>query len=799
MTSSDSPSVGERLASAATLVLLLAAALWLLLGPGHIQTDLATFLPPPDATAEADLPANLLLGDSASRETILAAIEGSEAGERAATSRALAAELTGHPDIRRVLNGERTAQTEVPERLFAHRYLLSPLLDANELSESTLRDELTRRRDELSSPASGASRQWLAEDPVCAWHRLLDQWAGSRSLPRPHGVWTSPDGDRALLVIELESGGLDPEAQSATLASIRAGFRAVEADGGGQELLLTGPAVFAADSARLIQGEITRLSLVAGILVAGLLLLAFRSVRHLLLAGLPLGAAILGGSALVMALFGGLHGITLAFGVILVGVALDYPLHLFMHRGAGLSPWPSARRLWPTLALGAVTTTLGFGAMALVGVSGLAQLGVFAVGGLLPALLTTRFLLPWHLPPSSVPATPGRFRLRGLAITPRRRIGLLAVLAGGGVLLLSLQGDRVWQNDLSALNPVPAETRAADARLRADLGTGSLRHLALVRGHDAQQVLERSEALAEALTDQEAAGVLEGVDHPARWLPSAKRQRERRARLPTAAALEERLPPIAAEVGFRPDAFDPFIEAVANSHRLKPLKPGDPELGWIQHQLAPSLFREEGEWFGLVRFRAVHDAEALARWFRETEPAGARYLDTTTLAAESLAEFRQQALFLFTLGVALMLALLSAVLGSWRAGVETVLVPLTSALLAATLLVTLGQPLSLFHLVSLLLVVGLGLDYALFARRHGGRDDEVAPTRRALLLCLASTMAVFGALALSELTVLADIGRTVVPGALVAWLLARLGVMPDNAGSGQADTQHRQDPLRSHD
>ena len=47
---------------------------------------------------------------------------------------------------------------------------------------------------------------------------------------------------------------------------------------------------------------------------------------------------------------GGVHGITVAFGFTLIGVVKDYPIHLFSHQRAGITPWrPLAmvwRRLW---------------------------------------------------------------------------------------------------------------------------------------------------------------------------------------------------------------------------------------------------------------------------------------------------------------------------------------------------------------------------------------------------------------------------------------------------------------------
>ena len=82
-----------------------------------------------------------------------------------------------------------------------------------------------------------------------------------------------------------------------------------------------------------------------------------------------------------MLLFGSLHGITLAFGMTLLGVAVDYPLHLFSHLRDDETPQSTLRRVWPTLRLGVLTTALGYLAMVFSDFDGLRQLAVFAIGG----------------------------------------------------------------------------------------------------------------------------------------------------------------------------------------------------------------------------------------------------------------------------------------------------------------------------------------------------------------------------------------------------------------------------------
>jgi predicted exporter len=78
------------------------------------------------------------------------------------------------------------------------------------------------------------------------------------------------------------------------------------------------------------------------------------------------------------------------------------------------------------------------------------------------------------------------------------------------------------------------------------------------------------------------------------------------------------------------------------------------------------------------------------------------------------------------------------------------------------------------HLVALLLVLGLGLDYALFLSRTEPGEAR-AWTRKGVLACAASTTLAFGILAGSSIPVLAYLGLTVAAGSAGSYLLAYFG------------------------
>jgi predicted exporter len=105
--------------------------------------------------------------------------------------------------------------------------------------------------------------------------------------------------------------------------------------------------------------------------------------------------------------------------------------------------------------------------------------------------------------------------------------------------------------------------------------------------------------------------------------------------------------------------------------------------------------------------------------------------------------------------------------------VSRVLAPISASLVVVTGILNLcGESLSLFHVATLLLVIGLGLDYALFFNRAEDDGEERRRTVFGLLVCSTTTILVFGVLACSTIPVLHAIGLTAACGSLCCLLFA---------------------------
>ena len=306
-----------------------------------LGTDLRLFLPSPTTPEQRLLLEEI--GEGPASRVLVIALEGAAPEELADASRALADELRGSARFRFVTNGE-TSLDALPESLLAYRYLLSPTLDTHALDADYLRREIEVRARDLSSPAGAFLEPWLPHDPTLELLKVLERWRPMQEPRREFDVWFDADGRRALLLAETQAPAFDPDQQRAALTELDAIFARLNTKAR-IRMLVSGAGRFSVMMEERTRGDAQRLGAIATVAMILLLWIAYRRPDGIILSALPLASAGLAGLAAVSALFGDVHGITLAFGFTLIGVAQDYPIHLLSHRRADRAPAEVARKL----------------------------------------------------------------------------------------------------------------------------------------------------------------------------------------------------------------------------------------------------------------------------------------------------------------------------------------------------------------------------------------------------------------------------------------------------------------------
>lgn len=658
-----------------------------------------------------------------------------------------------------VVNGELSDDVDAPPEPVASYYLL--MRDV-EYTKAALQTAIDARLQDLALGGGTAMLTLFARDPFLVTLDILDRLAPASMTGE---MWFAKDGS-AVLLIETRATAVDIAGQAEAVSKVKEVFASL-VDDSQIALEITGAGAFGVELQETIRAEAQKRSALASIALILVLFLFYRSPRYVLLASLPIGMGFLLGLTAVSLMFDSVHGITLAFGFTLMGVAIDYPLHLFSHAESGAGS-AAIGRIWPTMRLGALSTAVAYIALAFSGSDGLAQLGVFTAVGIVVAVLVTRIWLPQLLGKLASPASTDA---ASKAVDLRQLPAILVLLLAFGAISATT-ADGIWDDRLTSLSPVPPERLLRDNVLRSAAGTPDMRYQIILYDPSLENLLSKSERLDQYLRLAVDDGLLSSWQSVTQVLGSVETQARRLAAIPEDALMRERLAEVLSTTPFRADAFETFVTTADRLRESGPLTAEQIRDTPLSSWLASHLIQVNDQWVAMVSVSnpsVVALAKRIGSWGDDI-----MLTDLRSSSARLMKDYRSNALTTVSLAAILILAMLWYQRRQIR---QVIWITLTVvSVLTATIAVVLffhGQ-LTVIHLVALLLVMGLGLDYALFLSRTESGGERRA-TDKAVLACAVSTTLAFGLLAGSSIPVLNFLGLTVAAGSALSYVIAIAG------------------------
>ncbi len=770
----------QRLALGAFILLVLTVAygMWHALEAGlEFETDLQALLPQADDSQLAQRAGQRLFDYGGDKIVLVIASPGRENALAAAD---LATRLLRDSPLLQTENiAARSEQAmEAMERLVPHRFhLLSErqrqALDsggASSLAQQALRD--------LYTPRGWGRSVSLQQDPL----NLLQEYLSTLQTGPQHAELAGehlllrsverPEWSYVMLAARSRNSALDLDAQQAVVEAVDALEQSLQGEYRDIQLLRSGIVFHAAAAARQARSEIAIIGSGSAIGIILLFLATFASLRPLLLSL----ASVLFGSLCALTLchylFGSIHLLTLVFGASLIGVAIDYSLHYFTRvHGAGNrdTGLVSLRAIFPGILLGLVTSVIGYGSLAQASLPGLRQVATFSVAGLASAWLFVVAVYPLTAVPA--PRTyPGP--LLRLADAPWRLwhklsgAHVIAVLAILGVTSLAAcwWGLRT-ADDVRSLYKPSAQLIEQERQIQALAGNFSANQFFLVSAVDEETLLQREEQLQHLLSQLQARGVIEQWNGTSRYLPSTARQQRDYQRLQGVYGERGVAWPLMAELGVDKADQRGLRQAYIDSEEQY-LLPRDWLRGAPEELKMLWLGEHSGHYADMVTLAGVQDLAELEAAAAQIE--GVEFVDRVARISRLLAAQRHSASTLLAVAYASVMGLLLLRYRRPRA-MLLVLAPLLSTAISLGILALAAVPLSIFHIFALFLVLGLGMDYSIFARESGDSD-----CRLAIMLSALTSGLSFGLLALSSTPMVQAFGLAVLLGSLFNLLLVPL-------------------------
>ena len=604
------------------------------------------------------------------------------------------------------------------------------------------------------------------------------------------------------------------------LEALRAEIDAVRADNPRVEAFVTGDPALRADELASVATGIELSFVISFISVGALLLFCFRSIPLSLVTLASLVVSIVLTAAFAAAVVGELNLVSVAFTVLMVGLGIDYALHLLLHvqdkRMEGLAA-PEAlaaatRDVGGGLILACVTTALGFLAFVPTDFEGIAQLGIIAGAGVIIALFVSLTFLPAAIGVTGVKASaPARMRAGPDPFAQAKTGVAIATVVLGALSIFLLPQARFDADQISLRDPKSPSvlgfnllaqdaettpyrvTRLVPDEAEAALTADKARALESVRGArtllnfipaDQDEKLDlisySAGALAFALDVAEEKSAAPSAEDGARLLKTRLETAyddaspARRLAVALGAALDQ--PARFAAIESNIFAYWPALVA-----RLRDQLTADyVEVGTLPDNIKRRYLSSDGQWrVDIIPADDVRDPKALAAFVSSVEavfPDVGGGAVQSLKAGETIARAMMEA-SLIALGV---ITLFLIVL---LRRVDDVLLMLFPLALATTLTIAAGVvfniPFNYANVIVLPLLLGIGVDSGIHlvmrARQHGVEDN--AATRRAVFYAALTTIASFGSLMLSNHRGTASMGE-LLSIAIGFTLLCTLVVLP---------------------
>jgi predicted exporter/lauroyl/myristoyl acyltransferase len=671
----------------------------------------------------------------------------------------------------------------------------------NRLAEKNLPALLASAREQLATSMSPGEIAQLSYDPFGLTRLSASVTGAAPAFGQGQEMFASADGTFRIIFVQANHDLVTYRDCATWLNNLKS---RVQKFSDGSELFkkvtvgYTGRPAFVSEIAGGMEHDITISVAGTSLIIAILFWLAHRRWKPMLWL-LTLLALILAGTlALGGLIFGAINVVSMGFAAILLGLAVDYAVVHYQEALAhpDLSVPEIRRAIAPSIFWAAVTTISAFLVLNFGGLPGLAQLGsLVGVGVALAAFVMIFAFLPPLFPdrrrtrPSdtrleaALTGRPGGPPLQNsgtLPIVPVKAASLppvsarqlqfvfaataALILFSATTLILSFPK---MDSTANALRPRNSEAYAALDEIKHQLSQKHEPLWLLVSGKNESEVATRLDAVKSSLDNAVSNQTLAGFTLPNALWPRPEFQAANRTTAQQLASERETLHTAALTGGF--------------TENSTALTAGILET-WQRAALATNVFwptNEMSRWiFDKLVARSSTNLFALGLlYLPENQNAGNEAALAAQLPRENvwlsgwgllgngiLGSVKKNLWKLVLPIVGLVLVSLGLAFRRWTEVLLSVAILIISGFCLLAVMRLADWSWNLLNLMALPLILGTGVDYSIFMqlalrRHHGDLQMAHRSVGRALLLCGATAVSGFGALALSSNAGMASLGQ----------------------------------------
>jgi predicted exporter len=403
-----------------TVLLLLTVVLVALLSRQRYKEDISDFLPLDSKYGQAlkvyqeisgasrivaivsrqrfpALHPDIIDSESSSPDSLIAAVDAFSAIVAERDTTGIASTITSQIDVEQVETIMQFLYANMPYFLTDRDYArMDSLLGV----EGFVEKQLATDKQTLMLPMAGMMAQNVQRDPLNLFTPVTAslQQSSSVSYENYDGYIFTPDMSRAIVLMQSPYGGSETNQNARLLRFLEE--CAADVDVSGVDIHFTGGPVIAVGNAEQIKSDSILAGSLALILIVALLFFVFRSVRNLALIVVSIGWGWLFAMGALALIHNNVSVIVIGISSVILGIAVNYPLHLIAHLRHTPSVRQAMREIVAPLIVGNITTVGAFLALVPLESVALRDLGLFSSLLLVGTILFVLIFLPQIVRPT---------------------------------------------------------------------------------------------------------------------------------------------------------------------------------------------------------------------------------------------------------------------------------------------------------------------------------------------------------------------------------------------------------------
>lgn len=496
-----------------------------------------------------------------------------------------------------------------------------------------------------------------------------------------------------------------------------------------------------------------------------LLLIVFRNIWTIFAGLIPIFCGLIFAFGALFLFSPEINGIALSMGACFVGIVIDYSLHYLVQNEE--MPKIRLKSIISGLSIGVFSTIAGFSAFFFTPIAGLRHIAIMSVFGLFGAYLSVIILLP-HIKSANK-----KLPIKIPRIFNWQIPNSLKTIIISAVIIISIFGilKVKYNDDINNFRSPAPNLEAEEAILQKYTGNTEGNKFLVVLGKNDDEMLDNLSKVSISLNYMKNNGIIENYRSIGQYLSSEKQSKENRENL--LRILNENDGEILnylKNLGFKDSVLQNMKLEISHNNKIL-------NLDFLLNSSVGKNFnmstvlRNDSISAALILFDGISDENAMKSLENEKTVF---YINRVSQISSVLREYRENMQKTLLIAIAVIFSFILiyfTIKRNFSTAVSVIIPPFLTLISVQAILGFCGVEQNLMHGVGQLLVLGVGIDYAVFRALSQKHSDE---TNFAVLLSAITTFMAFGLLLFTTTAALKSMGQVVAPGIILSYLFSWL-------------------------